>query len=159
MFGPDLCANVNKGHFIVNYKGNNYSITNPLSVESDMLTHQYTLILRPDNTFTYLIDNVEDLTSSIKESFKLPEFDEDGSNLQLDLGKIGGVGIEIHLTTAGTIFDNIFIGDNIEEARAFSEETFTYKKKNEPPVKRKFDREQEKQQEEALRDYEKRMSL
>jgi len=59
MFGPDICGTSNrKTHVIFNYppKNDNLLITNEVKCESDQLTHLYTLIVKPDNTFEVLID-------------------------------------------------------------------------------------------------------
>ena len=56
-----------------------------------------------------------------------PKYQPD-DNLYL-MDKISGVGIEIWQVTAGTIFDNIFVGDDVEEAKAFYERTFKYHKR------------------------------
>ena len=71
MFGPDHCGATNKVHFIMRHK-------NPVSGEweekhvksapapkIDTNTHLYTLIVRKDNTFSILIDNVEATKGSL----------------------------------------------------------------------------------------------
>jgi calreticulin len=52
---------------------------------------------------------------------------------------VGGVGIEIWQVKSGTIFDNMWIGDSIEEAREFSKKTFEPRKNGEKAVKEAFD--------------------
>ncbi|KAG5549541.1 hypothetical protein RHGRI_014759 [Rhododendron griersonianum] len=60
MFGPDLCGTQTKKlHVILSYQGQNYPIKKDLECETDKLTHFYTLILRPDATYSILIDNRE----------------------------------------------------------------------------------------------------
>lgn len=59
MFGPDKCGPSNKKtHVIFNYppKNDNLLITKEVSMESDNLSHLYTLHIKPDNTFEVLID-------------------------------------------------------------------------------------------------------
>lgn len=59
MFGPDICGPSNrKTHVIFNYppKNDNLLIKNEVRVESDRLTHLYTLQVKPDNTFEVFID-------------------------------------------------------------------------------------------------------
>lgn len=59
MFGPDICGPSNrKTHVIFNYppKNENLLIKNEVRVESDKLTHLYTLHVKPDNTFEVFID-------------------------------------------------------------------------------------------------------
>lgn len=67
MFGPDICGMTKKIHLIFNYKGQNLLWKKQPSCESDTLTHVYTLVLKPDNTYEVLVDNVK------KESGKLEE--------------------------------------------------------------------------------------
>nr|XP_043631579.1 calreticulin-3 [Erigeron canadensis] len=60
MFGPDLCAKETKKlHVIVSYQGQNYPIKKDLQCETDKLTHFYTFVLRPDATYSILIDGRE----------------------------------------------------------------------------------------------------
>jgi calreticulin len=67
MFGPDICGATKKVHLIFHYKGKNLEWKKQPRAESDELTHFYTLILKPDNTYEVLIDNEK------KESGKLDE--------------------------------------------------------------------------------------
>jgi len=60
MFGPDLCGtDTKKLHVILSYHGQNYPIKKDLQSETDKLTHFYTFILRPDATYSVLVDNRE----------------------------------------------------------------------------------------------------
>lgn len=60
MFGPDICGSATRRvHFIFNYKGNNLLWKKTLPCETDRLTHVYTAIVRPDNTYEVLIDGVK----------------------------------------------------------------------------------------------------
>ncbi|KAH7681241.1 Calreticulin protein [Dioscorea alata] len=60
MFGPDICGTQTKKlHAILSYQGQNYPIKKDLQCETDKLTHVYTLILRPDASFSLLVDNRE----------------------------------------------------------------------------------------------------
>jgi len=77
MFGPDICGSSNrKTHAIFHYppKNDNLLIKEELKVESDQLTHLYTLIVKPDNTYEVLIDLESVRTGSLEESwnFLLP---------------------------------------------------------------------------------------
>ena len=56
-----------------------------------------------------------------------------------NIGTAGGIGIEIWQVTSGSIFDNIFVGDSLEEARAFADRTFKDRKEKEPAVKKELD--------------------
>jgi calreticulin len=60
MFGPDICGSSNKKtHVILHYepKKDNLLIKKEVNTETDDLTHLYTLVVRPDNTFEVFIDN------------------------------------------------------------------------------------------------------
>lgn len=233
MFGPDICGTEMRTHFLLQHNGTSHLINRKLHAESDTLTHQYTAVLYPNNTFKFAIDGEVLTTGSIEEYWDLleaktikdpeakkpaewvdehtildledtkpgnwddaPEFIVDDSitkpedwndaegqweppkvrnpeykgewrqkkvpnpdykgpwvapmvpnpdyvadtNLYL-YENMGGVGIEIWQVTAGTIFDNIFIGDSEEEAQAFSDRTFKYRKEQEPAVLEKIEKE------------------
>jgi calreticulin len=59
MFGPDICGYSNrKTHVIFNYppKNDNLLIKDQVKVETDRVSHLYTLVVKPDNTFEVLID-------------------------------------------------------------------------------------------------------
>ncbi|CAD5232677.1 unnamed protein product [Bursaphelenchus xylophilus] len=60
MFGPDICGPSNKKvHVILNYKGKNHLIKKNIAAKDDDLTHLYTLILNPDNTYEVHIDGAK----------------------------------------------------------------------------------------------------
>ncbi|XP_002976041.2 calreticulin isoform X3 [Selaginella moellendorffii] len=60
MFGPDICGTQTKKiHTILQYKSQNYPIRKEVPCETDQLTHVYTLIIRPDATYSILVDNRE----------------------------------------------------------------------------------------------------
>ncbi|KAJ0079278.1 hypothetical protein Patl1_22390 [Pistacia atlantica] len=66
MFGPDICGySTKKVHAILNYNDTNHLIKKEVPCETDQLTHVYTFILRPDATYSILIDNVEKQTGSL----------------------------------------------------------------------------------------------
>jgi len=57
MFGPDICGSSTKRiHAIFNYKGKNLLIKKTVNCETDQLTHVYTLIVKPDNTYEIRVD-------------------------------------------------------------------------------------------------------
>merc|ERR1712078_443648 len=60
MFGPDICGMTKRTHLIFNYKEKNLLKDKDLRTESDELTHIYTLVVKPDNTFAVSIDGSED---------------------------------------------------------------------------------------------------
>merc|ERR1712142_199654 len=58
MFGPDICGpGTKKVHVIFNYKGKNLLTKKDIRCKDDELTHLYTLIVKPDNTYEVRIDN------------------------------------------------------------------------------------------------------
>ncbi|CAN0859802.1 CRT3 [Linum grandiflorum] len=66
MFGPDLCGTQKKKlHLIVSYQGQNYPIKKELECETDKLTHFYTFVLRPDASYSILIDGREKDSGSL----------------------------------------------------------------------------------------------
>jgi Calreticulin family len=149
IFGPDICHNIKRSLLSIRHKGRYMSINKNLTILDDHLTHQYTLVLNPNNTFVYLIDNLEILSGSVSDHFE----DEYGAGIEeIDqqafvFDNIGGVGINIIMTSPGSIFDNIFVSDDLAEAKVFSEKTFIYKQIHEPKALKKY-----KKQQESLRD-------
>ncbi|XP_038993893.1 calreticulin-like isoform X2 [Hibiscus syriacus] len=72
MFGPDICGySTKKVHAILTYNGTNHLIKKEVPCETDQLTHVYTFILRPDATYSILIDNVEKQTGSLYSDWDL----------------------------------------------------------------------------------------
>ncbi|CAN6724537.1 unnamed protein product [Malus baccata var. baccata] len=72
MFGPDICGyTTKKVHAILNYNDTNKLIKKDVPCETDQLTHVYTFILRPDATYSILIDNVEKQTGSLYSDWDL----------------------------------------------------------------------------------------
>jgi len=60
MFGPDICGPSNrKVHVIFNYKGKQHLIKKSIACKDDDLTHLYTLVLNPDNTYEVQIDGTK----------------------------------------------------------------------------------------------------
>jgi len=77
MFGPDICgSSTKKVHVILNYKGKNVLINKNIACETDELTHFYTLILKPDNTYEVQIDGKKKESGSLKEDFDFLEAKE-----------------------------------------------------------------------------------
>lgn len=72
MFGPDICGySTKKVHAILTYNDTNHLIKKDVPCETDQLTHVYTFILRPDATYTILIDNVEKQSGSLYSDWDL----------------------------------------------------------------------------------------
>ena len=72
MFGPDICGPSNrKTHVIFNYppKNDNLLIKEEVRTETDRLTHLYTLVVKPDNTFEVFIDLDSVRKGALDEAF------------------------------------------------------------------------------------------
>uniref|UniRef100_A0A8C9V0N2 Calreticulin n=1 Tax=Scleropages formosus TaxID=113540 RepID=A0A8C9V0N2_SCLFO len=70
MFGPDICGySTKKVHVILNYKGKNHLIKKEIKCKDDELTHLYTLILRPDQTYEVKIDNEKVESGTLEEDW------------------------------------------------------------------------------------------
>ncbi|XP_062509409.1 calreticulin-like [Corticium candelabrum] len=70
MFGPDICGySTKKVHVIFNYNGNNLLTTKDIKCKDDALTHLYTLILKPDNTYEVKIDNEKVESGSLEDDW------------------------------------------------------------------------------------------
>mmetsp|Transcript_9417 Transcript_9417/g.11721 ORF Transcript_9417/g.11721 Transcript_9417/m.11721 type:complete len:397 (-) Transcript_9417:610-1800(-) len=233
MFGPDLCGyDVSRIHLIFNYKGDNLLKNSDIKLEygdKDEFTHLYTLVVKPDNTYTVYFDLEEKASGSLPEEWdfpaktiddpddkkpedwvdeemiadpddvkpegwddipemipdpdaekpedwddeddgeweapmidnpeykgeweqkmiKNPDYKGEWSPAQLDnpeydpnvyaFDDIGAVGFELWVVNSGSIFDNIFVGNSLEEAKEFAKETFSVTKEGEKAAKEKFD--------------------
>ncbi|KAM0878468.1 hypothetical protein ACQ4PT_034876 [Festuca glaucescens] len=72
MFGPDICGySTKKVHAILTKYGKNNLIKKEVPCETDQLTHVYTFVLRPDATYSILIDNVEKQTGSVYDDWDI----------------------------------------------------------------------------------------
>ncbi|KAI1719532.1 calreticulin family domain-containing protein [Ditylenchus destructor] len=72
MFGPDICGpGTKKVHVIFNYKGKNHLIKKDIRCKDDELTHLYTLILNPDNTYEVQIDGEKVESGSLEADWDL----------------------------------------------------------------------------------------
>lgn len=70
MFGPDICGtSTKKVHVIFNYKGQNQLIKKNIPCESDQLTHVYTLIVNPDQTYEVKIDGQKKESGSLLDDW------------------------------------------------------------------------------------------
>jgi len=71
MFGPDICGSTNKVHLIFNYNGKNHLLNKHVSAEKDTLTHVYTAVISPDNTYKIYVDGAEREKGSISEDWDI----------------------------------------------------------------------------------------
>jgi len=72
MFGPDICGySTKKVHVIFNYpkKDENLQLKKEITAETDQLTHVYTLIVHPDNTYEVRIDGEKKQSGSLVDDF------------------------------------------------------------------------------------------
>jgi len=72
MFGPDICGSSNKRTHVILHsdkKDENLLIKKNVSCESDQLSHLYTLVLRPDNTFEVFVDNKSVRAGKLDDEF------------------------------------------------------------------------------------------
>ena len=74
MFGPDICGySTKKVHVIFNYKGKNLLTKKEIKCKDDELTHLYTLVVRPDNTYVVKIDNEKVESGSLEDDWDFLE--------------------------------------------------------------------------------------
>jgi len=70
MFGPDICGtSTRRTHVIFTYKDKNHLIKKDVRCETDKLTHVYTLIVRPDNTYEVRIDGTKVESGSLTDDW------------------------------------------------------------------------------------------
>ncbi|GAP90476.1 putative calreticulin family protein [Rosellinia necatrix] len=75
MFGPDKCGNTNKVHFIFNHKNpktgeyEEKHLSAPPQADVDKVSHLYTLVVQPNNTFTIQKDGDTVREGSLLEQF------------------------------------------------------------------------------------------
>merc|ERR1712196_95333 len=72
-FGPDICGMTKRTHLIFNYKEKNLLKDKDMRTESDELTHVYTLVVKPDNTFSVSIDGSEVESGKLADGWKFLE--------------------------------------------------------------------------------------
>merc|ERR1711871_208496 len=74
MFGPDICgSSTKKTHVIFNYNGKNLDKKSEVKAEKDTLSHLYTLIVKPDNTYEVQIDMEKVADGSLEEGWPFLE--------------------------------------------------------------------------------------
>jgi len=72
MFGPDICgSSTKKVHVIFQNKGKNHLIKKNIPCESDQLTHVYTLIVNPDNTYEVRVDGNKKESGSLSDDWDI----------------------------------------------------------------------------------------
>lgn len=73
MFGPDQCGYTKKVHIIFNYKGQNLLWKKEPRYPDDKLTHVYTVLVRPDNTYEFYIDKEKKESGNLADDWKFLE--------------------------------------------------------------------------------------
>jgi calreticulin len=71
MFGPDICGSTKRVHVIFTYKGVNHLVKKEIPCKEDEMTHLYTLIVSPDNTYQVKIDGEEAQKGSLEEDWDM----------------------------------------------------------------------------------------
>lgn len=75
MFGPDICGSTKRTHAILHYakKDSNLLISKDIPVQNDKVTHLYTLVIQPDNTFEVFTDNKSVRQGNLDDEFDFLE--------------------------------------------------------------------------------------
>jgi len=71
MFGPDICGSTKRVHVIFAYKGTNHLVKKEIKCQDDVLTHLYTLIVNPDNTYQVKIDGAEVQSGTLEDDWDM----------------------------------------------------------------------------------------
>jgi calreticulin len=71
MFGPDVCGSTKRVHLILNYNDKNHLIKREVRPETDVLTHLYTAVIYPNQTYEIRIDNEVKQSGSLVEDWDL----------------------------------------------------------------------------------------
>jgi len=71
MFGPDICGATKRVHVIFTYKGTNHLIKKTVPCETDEMSHVYTLVLKPDNSYKFLIDGNEKSAGLLEDDWDM----------------------------------------------------------------------------------------
>jgi len=71
MFGPDQCGGTKRVHAILAREGTNHLTNKQIYPETDLFTHSYTLILRPDNSYEVLVDGESKAKGPIEDDWSI----------------------------------------------------------------------------------------
>ena len=69
MFGPDVCGGTKKVHLIFNYKGKNLDWKKKPTPPTDQLSHLYRVVINPDNTYEYFLDEKSVEKGNLKDDW------------------------------------------------------------------------------------------
>jgi calreticulin len=75
MFGPDICGGTKRTHVILHSfdKDEGLLIKKDIPCETDVFSHLYTLVVRPDNTFEVFVDNKSVRSGKLEDEFDFLE--------------------------------------------------------------------------------------
>lgn len=75
MFGPDICGGTRRTHVILHSeaKDDNLLINKDVACEKTRMSHLYTLVVRPDNTFEVFVDNKSVRSGKLEDEFNFLE--------------------------------------------------------------------------------------
>uniref|UniRef100_A0A9J7Y1X7 Si:ch211-274f20.2 n=1 Tax=Cyprinus carpio carpio TaxID=630221 RepID=A0A9J7Y1X7_CYPCA len=143
MFGPDKCGSSHKIHFIFRHRNpatgtfEEKHARQPEVDLSDYFTdqrpHLYTLNVYPDHTFEILVDLtlinkgslLEDMLSSqAQDQEDSASAEHRRSDEPFTLSSVSAVGFELLSLTADVMFDNIFVSDDLEVSRRWTQDTW-----------------------------------
>ncbi|ORZ12634.1 Calreticulin family-domain-containing protein [Absidia repens] len=69
MFGPDICGTKSIVHAILQYKGKNFDLKKTVAAPTDVFTHTYTLVIKPNQTYQVLVDGEEKAAGKLEEDW------------------------------------------------------------------------------------------
>jgi calnexin len=87
VFGPDKCGTTNKVHFIFRHQNpktkefEEKHAVSPPQAETSKLSHVYTLVVRPDNSFEILVDGKSAKKGSLLEDME-PSINPPAGNIE-----------------------------------------------------------------------------
>ena len=91
-----------------------------LNIVLDNYTHEYTLHLKNDQSFSMFYDGKE-----IPQQNIIKKLTPNQPLLKHSVfPDIGGIGIDIWQSRSGSIFDNFFLGNSLAEAQQFSKRNY-----------------------------------
>jgi calreticulin len=71
MFGPDQCGGTKRVHAILTRDNKNHLINKQVYPETDLFTHSYTLIVKPDNSYDILVDGDSKAKGNIEDDWSI----------------------------------------------------------------------------------------
>lgn len=140
-FGPEVCASNNRVLILLDSAGRPEKWLKTYEAPLERSTHFYTLEVNPKGSYGLYIDgNVISKGKIEDEWFKLEN--------PVKNFVIGGVGLDIWQSKAGTLIDNILITDNLEEALDIAKKFRAKFRDEELRISGNFDKEEMRRDEE-----------